>query len=160
MRNDEQVVELLRAAQQVVRTCPAGVDVEEIGRLEMSSGESDLNNRVNSNALVSVESHCSKLLCRVQPDGDPGCCSGWKTWKFRSSPTNTTMTRAERLSIQLYCMLATDLQEENTASGPTSSQRSRVRSMETAVQEIWTASSGEIPWNAPSSSCRRRNQPS
>ena len=27
------------AAQQVVRTCPAGVDVEEIGRLEMFSGD-------------------------------------------------------------------------------------------------------------------------
>ena len=35
-------------AQQVVRTCPAGVDVEEIGRLEMFSGDSDLNSRLNS----------------------------------------------------------------------------------------------------------------
>ena len=35
-------------AQQVVRACPAGVDVEEIGRLEMFSGDSDLNGRVSS----------------------------------------------------------------------------------------------------------------
>ena len=39
----------------------------------------------------------------------------------------------------------TDLQEESAASGPTNSQ-----CMETAVQEIWIASSREIPWNAPS----------
>ena len=35
-------------AQQVVRACPAGVDVEEIGRLEVFSGDSDLNGRVSS----------------------------------------------------------------------------------------------------------------
>ena len=35
-------------AQQVVRTCPADVDVEVIGRLEMFSGDSDLNSRANS----------------------------------------------------------------------------------------------------------------
>ena len=35
-------------AQRVVRTCPAGVDVEDIGRLEMFSGDGDLNGRVNS----------------------------------------------------------------------------------------------------------------
>ena len=34
-------------AQQMVRTCPAGVDVEEIGRLEMFSGNGDLSGRVN-----------------------------------------------------------------------------------------------------------------
>ena len=53
----------------------------------------------------------------------------------------------------------TDLQEESAASGSTSSQWLRVRGMETAVQEIWTASSGEIPWNAPIP-FRRRNQSS
>ena len=42
------------------------------------------------------------------------------------------------------------MKEEGTASGPTSSQRLRARGMETAVQEMWAASSGEIPWNAPS----------
>ena len=35
-------------AQQVVRACPAGVDVEEIGRLEMFIGDSDLNGGVSS----------------------------------------------------------------------------------------------------------------
>ena len=35
-------------AQQVVRACPATVDVEEIRRLEMFSGDSDLNGRVSS----------------------------------------------------------------------------------------------------------------
>ena len=44
-----------------------------------------------------------------------------------------------------------DLQEECAASGSTSSQRLRVRGVETAVQKVWTASSGEIPWYAPSS---------
>ena len=46
LRND-LLVELL-VAQQAVKTCPAGVDVEEIGRLEMFSGDGDLNGRVNS----------------------------------------------------------------------------------------------------------------
>ena len=49
-------------AQQVVRAGPAGVDVEEIGRLEMFSGDSDLNGRVSSVPLSQVESHCSKVL--------------------------------------------------------------------------------------------------
>ena len=43
-----------------------------------------------------------------------------------------------------------DLQEESAASGPTSSQRSRVRGVETALQEIRTASSSEVQWSAPS----------
>ena len=42
------------------------------------------------------------------------------------------------------------MQEEITASVPTSSEKLRVRGMETAVQEIRTASSSEIPWNDPS----------
>ena len=37
-----------KVAQQVVRTCPTGVDVEEFGRLEMFSGDGDLNGRVDS----------------------------------------------------------------------------------------------------------------
>ena len=47
-------------AQQVVRACPAGVDVEEIVRLEMFSGDSERSSQ--QCALVSVESHCSKVL--------------------------------------------------------------------------------------------------
>ena len=35
-------------------------------------------------ALVSVESHCSKLLWRAQPDGDlVATAGGNKTWKIR-----------------------------------------------------------------------------
>ena len=63
---------------------------------------------------------------------------------------NTTMTGAETTFNTAVLCACTDLQEESTASRPTSSQRLRVRGMETAVQEIWTASSREIPWNAPS----------
>ena len=112
-QTEEALVAERRASRRTAESCSAGGenmsswcrrgrnwetrDVQRRKRLEQSSQQQ---------CLVSVESHCSKLLCRVQPDGDPGCCSGWKTWKFRSSPTNTTMTRAERLSIQLYCMLA------------------------------------------------------
>ena len=71
---------------------------------------------------------------------------------------NTTMTGAEKrhdrsgettFDTAVLCA-CTDLQEESAASGPTSSQRFRVRGMETAVQEVWTASSGETLWNAPS----------
>ena len=50
-------------AQQVVRTCPAGV------------GDGDLNCRVNSMPW-SQWSRCSKLLWRVQPDGDPVAAAG------------------------------------------------------------------------------------
>ena len=94
--------------QQVVRTSPAGVDVEEIGRLEMFSGDGDLNGRVNRHALVSVESPCSKLPWRAQPDGDLVAAGRWKTNLEDPIITdNTTMTGAERrLSIQLYCVLA------------------------------------------------------
>ena len=91
-------------AQQVVRTCPAGVDVEEIGRLEMFSGDSDLNSRVNSMPWsqwsLTVRSYfgefnqtATRLLQLVETNVE--------------DPDNTTMTGAERrLSIQLYCVLA------------------------------------------------------
>ena len=59
-------------AQQVVRTCPAGVDVEEIGRLDMFSGDSDLNGRVNGVPW----SQWSLTVRRVQPDGDPVAAAG------------------------------------------------------------------------------------
>ena len=51
-------------AQQVVRTCPAGVDVEEIGRLEMFSGDGDLNGRVSS----MPSSQCSVTVRRYFGD--------------------------------------------------------------------------------------------
>ena len=73
--------------QQVVRTSPAGVDVEEIGRLEMFSGDGDLNGRVNSMPLsqwsLTVRSYFGSSTRRR-----PGCCSRWKqTWKIHSSLT-------------------------------------------------------------------------
>ena len=76
-------------AQQVVRTCPAGVDVEEIGRLEMFRGDSDLNSRVNSMPWsqwsLTVRSYTT---LESSTRRRPGCCSGRKqTWKIRSSPT-------------------------------------------------------------------------
>ena len=61
-------------AQQVVKTCPAGVDVGEFGRLEMFSGDSDLNCRASS--MPWSQSHCSKLLWRVQPDGERVAAAG------------------------------------------------------------------------------------
>ena len=45
-------------AQQVVRTCPAGVDVEEFGRLGTFSGDGDPERSSQQHALVSGESHC------------------------------------------------------------------------------------------------------
>ena len=54
-------------------------DVQWRWRLERSSQQ---------HALVSLESHCSKLLWKAQPDGDPvAAACGNKTWKIRSSPT-------------------------------------------------------------------------
>ena len=95
------------AAQQVVRTCPAGLDVEEIGRLEMFSGDSDLNGRVNSMPWsqwsLTVRSNfgelnqtATRLLQRVGTNVEDPIIAD-----------NTTMTGAERrLSGQLYCVLA------------------------------------------------------
>ena len=118
----------------------------------MFSGDGDLNGRVNSmpwsewsptvrSYFGELTQTATRLLQRVETN-----------LKDPIITDNTTMTGAERRLFSTAVLRAcTDLQEESTASGPTSSQRLRVRGMETAVQEIWTASSGEIPWNAPSS---------
>ena len=94
-------------AQQVVRACPAGVDVEEIGRLEMFSGDSDLNGRVSSmpwsqwsltvrRYFGEINQTATSLLQRVETNAEDPIITD-----------TTTMTRAERrLSIQLYCVLA------------------------------------------------------
>ena len=91
----------------MVRTCPAGVDVEEIWRLEMFSGDSDLNGRVNSMPWsqwsLTVRSNfgelnqtATRLLQRVGTNVEDPIIAD-----------NTTMTGAERrLSGQLYCVLA------------------------------------------------------
>ena len=93
-------------AQQVVRTCPAGVDVEEIGRLEMFSGDSDSNSPANSMPWsqwsLSLRSYfgefnqtATRLLQRVETNVEDPIIAD-----------NTTMTGAERrVSIQLYCVL-------------------------------------------------------
>ena len=94
-------------AQQVVRTCPAGVDVEEIGRLEMFSGDGDLNGRVNSmpwsqwsltvrRYLGELNQTATRLLQRVETNVEDPIITD-----------NTTMSGAERrLSMQLHCVLA------------------------------------------------------
>ena len=93
-------------AQQVVRTRPAGVDVEELERLEMFSGDSDLNGRVSSMPWsqwnLTVQSYfgefnqtATRLLQRVETNVEDPIIAD-----------NTTLTGAERrLSIQLYCVL-------------------------------------------------------
>ena len=135
--------------QQVVTACPAGVDVEEIGRLEVFSGDSDLNGRVSSMSWsqwsLTVRSYfgefdqtATRLLQRVQTDVED------------SIITDNTTTSGETTHNTAVLCACSDLQEESTASGSTSSQRLPVRDMETAVQKIWSATSGEIPWNAPS----------
>ena len=75
-------------AEQVVGTCPAGVDVEGIWRLEMFSRDSDLNSRVNrvpwSQWSLTVRSYFGEF----NQTGDPVAAAGGnKTWKIRSSPT-------------------------------------------------------------------------
>ena len=126
----------------------------------MFSGDSDLNSRVNSmpwsqwslivrsysgefnqtaNPLLQRVEKCERSDHRRQHDDDR---SGETTF-------NTAVLCA-----------CTDLQDESAASGPTSSQRLRVRGMETAVQKVWKASSGEILWNAPSSLVVDKNRPS
>ena len=94
-------------AQQVVRTCPAGVDVEEIGRHEMFSGDGDLNSRVNSmpwsrwsltvrRYFGELNQSATRLVQQVETIAED-----------RIFTDNTTMTGAEkRLLMQLYCVLA------------------------------------------------------
>ena len=93
-------------AQQVVRTRPAGVDVEEIGRLEMFSGDGELNGRVNSMPWsqwsLTVRSHCgelnqtaTRLLQRVETNVEHPIIAD-----------NTTMTEwRDDFPEQLYCVL-------------------------------------------------------
>ena len=93
--------------QQAVRTCPAGVDVEEIGRLEMFSGNGDLNGRVSSmpwsqwsptvrRYFGELNQTVTRLLQPVETNVADSIITD-----------NTTMTGAERrLSEQLCCVLA------------------------------------------------------
>ena len=114
-------------AQQVVRTCPAGVDVEDIGRLKMFSGDSDWNSRVNSMPWsqwsITVRSYfgefnqtATRLRQRVEKNVEDPIIAD-----------NTTMLGEERRhSIQLYWVLALTCRKRAL-------QVVRVRGMETAV---------------------------
>ena len=90
----------VEVAQQVVKTCPAGVDVGEIGKLETFSGDSDL--KPWSQWGLTVRSYfgefnqsATRLLQRVGTKVEDPIIAD-----------NMTMTGAERrLSIQLYCVL-------------------------------------------------------
>ena len=118
-------------AQQAVRTCPAGVDVEEIERLEMFSGDTDLNSRVNSMPWSQWGLHCSKLLWRVQPDGDVDAAArGNKRGRSDHRRKHEDDRSGETTFNTAVLCARTDLQEESAACGL------RVRGMETAVQEI------------------------
>ena len=123
-------------AHQVVSTCPAGVDVEEIGRLEMFSGDSDSNSRVNRMPWPQW-SLTVRRFWRVQPDGDPVAAAGGNKRGTSDHRRQHDDDRSGDTTFNTAVMCAcTDLQEESAARGPTSSQRLRVRGMETAVQEI------------------------
>ena len=92
-------------AQQVVKICPAGVGVEEIGRLEMFSGDGDLNGRVNSmpwsqwsltvlSYFGELNQTATRFLQRVEIAEDPII-------------TDNTMAVAGRWqAVQLCCVLA------------------------------------------------------
>ena len=106
-----------KVAQQVLRACPAGVDVEEIGRLEMFSGDSDLNGRVSSmpwsqwsltvrRYFGEFNQMATRLLQRVETNAQDPIITD-----------NTTMTGAERRpSIQLYCEV-TGLRHGDSCAG-------------------------------------------
>ena len=93
-------------AQQTVETCPAGVDVGEIGTLPMFSGDVDLSERTNSMPWsqwsLTIQSYFGKF-------------SHTTAWMLQQVETrvedpiitdNTVMTRAEkRFSTQVYCVL-------------------------------------------------------
>ena len=63
-------------AQKVVRACPAGVDVEEIGRLEMFSGDSDLNGRLSGMPWSQWSLAVRSYFLKGRPDGDLVAAAG------------------------------------------------------------------------------------
>ena len=63
-------------AQQVVRGCSAGVDVEEIGRLEMFSGDGDLIGRVSSMPWSQWSLTVRRYLGELNQDGDSVAAAG------------------------------------------------------------------------------------
>ena len=64
---------------------------------------------------------------------------------------NTTMTGAERrLSIQLYCVLALTCRKRALQAVQQVPRGYGFEAWRMLCKETWTASSGEIPWSAPS----------
>ena len=114
-------------AQQVVRTCPAGVDVEDIGRLKMFSGDSDWNSRVNSMPWSQWSITVRSYFGEFNQTATPVAAAGGKNVEDPIIADNTTMLGEERRhSITAVLGACTDLQERAL-------QVVRVRGMETAV---------------------------
>ena len=114
-------------AQQVVRACPAAVDVEETGTLEMFSGDSDVNSRVNSMPWSQWSLTVQSFFWRVQPDGDPVAAAGGNKRGRSDHRRQHDDERSGDTTFNSAVLCAcTDLQEESAASGSTSSQRLRV----------------------------------
>ena len=137
--------------QQVVRTYPVGVDVEEIGRLEMFSGDGDLNGRVNSmpwsrwsltvrRYFGELNQTATRLLQRVETDVEDPIITD-----------HTTMTGAERrLSEQLYCVLALTCWKRAPQVVQQVPRGYGFEAWRHLCRKFCTASSGEVLWNAPS----------
>ena len=70
-QTEEALVAERRASRRTAEVAQAGVDVEEIGRVEVFSGDSDLNSRANSMPWSQWSLAVRNLPWRVQPDGDP-----------------------------------------------------------------------------------------
>ena len=111
------------SVQQVVRTCPAGVDVEGSGRLEMFSGDSDLNSRVNSMPWSQWSLTVRSYFEEFDPVAAAGGNKRGRSDHRRQHDDDRSGERTFNTAVLCAC---TDLQEESAASGPTSSKRLRV----------------------------------
>ena len=116
-------------AQQTVGTWPAGVDAEEIGTLPMFSGDVD-----SSEQAYSVP---------------------WSQWSLTIQSyfgkfNRTTAWMLQQLETSVDDPICSDLQGQSAAGGPTSSQKFRVRGMETAVRGVRATSPGKVARNVPS----------
>ena len=141
-------------AQQVVRTCPAGVDVEDIGRLKMLSGDSDLNSRVNSMPWsqwsITVRSYfgefnqtATRLRQRVEK----------KRGRSDHRRQHDDVRSGETTFNTGVLCACTDLQEESAASGPGSRHGDGcVESLDSILRRD--------PVECSKLSCRRRSQSS
>ena len=100
----------------------------------MHSGDSDLNRRVNSMPWSQWSLIVRRYFWRVQPDGHLVAAAGGNKCGRSDHRRQHDDDRSGETTFNTAVLCAcTDLQEESAASGPTSSQRLRVRGMETAV---------------------------